>query len=39
MYRKMRIGQLQGAGMTVTGLSEIVADFRVLSIPLLFENY
>lgn len=39
MYRKMRIGQLQGAGMTVTGLSEIVPDFRVLSIPLLFDNY
>lgn len=39
MYQKIRIGQLQGAGMTVTGLSEIVPDFRVLSIPLLFENY
>lgn len=39
MYRKVRIGQLQGAGMTVTGLSEIVPDFRVLSIPLLFVDY
>lgn len=39
MYRKVRIGQLQGAGMTVTGLSEIVPDFRILSIPLLFNNY
>lgn len=39
MYREMRIGQLQGAGMTVTGLSEIVPDFRVLSIPFLFDNY
>ncbi|MEJ2688554.1 MAG: TRAP transporter substrate-binding protein DctP, partial [Deltaproteobacteria bacterium] len=39
MYQKVRIGQLQGAGMTVTGLSEIVPDFRVLSIPLLFKDY
>lgn len=39
MYRKMRIGQLHGAGMTVTGLSEIIPDFRVLSIPFLFADY
>jgi TRAP-type C4-dicarboxylate transport system substrate-binding protein len=39
MYLKMRIGQLQGAGMTVIGLSEIIPDFRVLSIPFFFENY
>lgn len=39
MYRKMRIGQLQGAGLTVTGLAEIVPDFRVLSIPFLFASY
>jgi len=39
MARKMRIGQLQGAGMTVTGLSEIVPDFRVMSLPFLFDNY
>jgi len=39
MYRKMRIGQLQGAGFTVTGLAEIVPDFRLLSIPFLFNDY
>jgi len=39
MARKMRIGLLQGAGMTVTGLSEIVPDFRVMSLSFLFENY
>ncbi len=39
MYRKMRIGQLQGAGMTVTGLAAIVPDFRLLSIPFLFADY
>ncbi len=39
MYRKMRIGQLQGAGMTVTGLAAIVPDFRLLSIPFLFSDY
>jgi len=39
MYMKTRIGQLQGAGMTVIGLSEIIPDFRVLSIPFFFENY
>jgi TRAP-type C4-dicarboxylate transport system substrate-binding protein len=39
MYRKMRIGQLQGGGFTVTGISEVVPDFRVLGIPVLFKSY
>ena len=39
MYRKLRIGQIQGGGFTMTGIGDYVADFRVLSIPFLFESY
>ena len=39
MYRKMRIGQLQGGGFTMTGISEVIPDFRILSIPFLFKSY
>ncbi len=39
MYRKMRVGQLQGGGFTMSGISAVVPDFRVLSIPFLFESY
>jgi len=39
MYRKMRAGQLQGGGFTMTGIGEIVPDFRVLGIPFLFDSY
>ncbi|NTV15115.1 MAG: TRAP transporter substrate-binding protein DctP [Desulfobulbaceae bacterium] len=39
MYRKMRVGQLQGGGFTMTGISEVVGDFRILGIPFLFKNY
>ena len=39
MYRKMRVGQLQGGGLTMSGISNIVTDFRVLGIPFLFESY
>jgi TRAP-type C4-dicarboxylate transport system substrate-binding protein len=39
MYRKMRIGQLQGGGFTMTGISETVPDFRVMAIPFLFRSY
>jgi len=39
MYRKMKIGQLQGGGFTMTGISEIVPDFRVMGIPFLFDSY
>jgi TRAP-type C4-dicarboxylate transport system substrate-binding protein len=38
MYRKMRIGQLHGGGFTMTGISEVVPDFRVLGIPVLFDS-
>ncbi len=39
MYRKMRIGQLHGGGFTMTGIGEIVPDFRVLGIPFQFNSY
>ncbi len=39
MYRKMRAGQLQGGGFTMTGIADIVSDFRVLAIPFLFRSY
>jgi len=39
MYRKMRIGQLHGGGFTMTGISEVVPDFRVLGIPFQFNSY
>ena len=39
MYRKMRVGQLHGGGFTMTGISVVVPDFSVLSIPFLFESY
>jgi len=39
MYRKMRVGQLHGGGFTMTGIGEIVPDFRVMSMPFLFDSY
>ncbi len=39
MYRKMRVGQLQGGGFTMTGISTVVPDFRALAIPFLVETY
>jgi TRAP-type C4-dicarboxylate transport system substrate-binding protein len=39
MYRKMRVGQLQGGGFTMTGISQVVPDFRMMAIPFLFESY
>jgi|GEM_PF-59922 len=39
VYRKMRIGQLQGGGMTMIGMGEVVPDFRVMGIPFLFDSY
>lgn len=39
MLRKMRVGQLHGGGFTMTGVSELVNDFRILAIPFLFTNY
>ncbi len=39
MYRKMRVGQLQGGGFTMTGISEVIPDFRVMALPFLFRSY
>lgn len=39
MYRKMRVGQLHGGGFTMTGISSVVPDFRVASIPFFFKSY
>lgn len=39
MLRKMRVGQLHGGGFTMTGVASLVPDFRVMSLPFLFENY
>jgi len=39
MYRKLRVGQLNGGGFTMTGIGEVVPDFRVLGIPFLFNSY
>src|SRR5210317_1494101 len=39
MYRKMRVGQINGGGFTMTGISEVVPDFRVLGIPFMFNSY
>jgi TRAP-type C4-dicarboxylate transport system substrate-binding protein len=39
MFRKMKIGQLQGGGFTMTGIGEVVQDFRVIGIPFLFNSY
>jgi TRAP-type C4-dicarboxylate transport system substrate-binding protein len=39
MYRKTRVGQLHGGGFTMTGISPVIPDFLVLSIPFLFESY
>jgi len=39
MYRKMRVGQLHGGGFTMTGISAVVPDFRVMAIPFLYSSY
>ncbi|MBW2467413.1 MAG: TRAP transporter substrate-binding protein DctP [Deltaproteobacteria bacterium] len=39
MYRKMRVGQLNGGGFTMTGIGDVVPDFRVLGIPFMFNSY
>ncbi len=39
VYRKMRIGQLQGGGFTMTGIGRVVGDFRVMGLPFLFRSY
>ncbi len=39
VVRKMRIGQLHAAALTVGGLIEIDDAFRVFSIPMFFDSY
>jgi TRAP-type transport system periplasmic protein len=39
MYRKIRVGQLHGGGFTMTGIADVVPDFRVMAIPFLFQSY
>ncbi len=38
VIRKMRIGQLHGAGFTGVGLGQILPEVRVLDLPFLFNN-
>ena len=39
LLRKMRIGQLQGAGLTGQGLTIINSDILALQMPFLFDSY
>ncbi len=39
MLRKMRVGQLHGGGFTMSGISNVVADFRVMALPFFFQSY
>lgn len=39
MLRKIRIGQLQGAGLAGTGVGHVVPDIFALQMPFLFESY
>ena len=39
VVRKMRIGQIHAAALTITGLSEIDESFRLFSIPMFFQSY
>ncbi len=39
MVRKLRIGQIQAAALTVTGLADIDPAFNVFSIPLFFDSF
>lgn len=39
MIRKIRIGQIHGAGFTGMGLGTINGDIFVMEIPFLFQNY
>ncbi len=36
--RKVRLGQIDGAGVTTTGLSTIDSSIRVLELPMLFQS-
>ena len=39
VMRKIRLGQLQSAGITGVGVGEISGKLRILDAPFLFENY
>lgn len=39
VVRKMRIGQLDAAGITLSGLADIDPAFEAFGIPLLFDSY
>lgn len=39
VVRKLRFGQLHGAGFTGVGLGEIMPEIRVLELPMLFRSY
>ncbi|MEZ5332798.1 MAG: TRAP transporter substrate-binding protein DctP [Thermoanaerobaculia bacterium] len=39
VVRKMRIGQLQAATLTVTGLADIDDAFEIFGVPLVFDSY
>lgn len=39
MYRKMRVGQLHGGGFTMTGIAQVVPDFRVMALPFFLTTY
>jgi TRAP-type C4-dicarboxylate transport system substrate-binding protein len=39
VLRKLKIGQIQGAVLTASGLSNLIGDMDVLQIPFLFQNY
>ena len=38
MIRKMRIGQLHGAGFRGVGFGQILTEVRVLDLPFLFDS-
>jgi TRAP-type C4-dicarboxylate transport system substrate-binding protein len=39
MVRKMRIGQIQAAALTTSGLADIDPGFEVFGIPMFFDSY
>jgi len=39
MVRKMRIGQIQAAALTITGLADIDDAFNVFATPMMFDSY
>ena len=39
VVRKMRIGQLHAAALSVSGLTDIDKGFEIFEIPMFFENY